>query len=93
MVFMWTLHRPGRGHTTIYFSGVYWNFLDLRPFWVGQLVSGWYPLVFLCFMIGAAAWLRLSTAAADDPAELAMLTTDIEDFVPDDLDEPMRARA
>lgn len=93
LVFMWTLHRPGRGNTTIYFSGAYWNFLDLRPFWVGQLASGWYPLVFLCFMIGAAGWLRLSTYATAPQDELALLTTDIEDFVPDDLDEPMGARA
>lgn len=93
MVFMWTLHRAGRGHTTIYFSGVYWNFMDLRPFWSGQLVSGWYPLAFLCFMIGAATWLRLSTSRPDDPDELVMLSTNIEDYPPEILDEELAVRA
>ncbi|OHT83002.1 glycosyltransferase 87 family protein [Mycobacteroides saopaulense] len=93
MTFMWTLHRPGRGHTTIYFSGVYWNFLDLRPFWVGQLMSGWYPLVFLCFLIGAASWLRRSTPDADDRDELTILSTDIEDYPPEILDEELAVRA
>ncbi len=93
MVFMWTLHRPGRGHTSIYFSGVYWNFLDLRPFWVGQLMSAWYPLVFLCFTTAAASWLCLSATAPDDPDELAMLSTDIEDYPPEILDEELAVRA
>jgi alpha-1,2-mannosyltransferase len=87
MTFMWTLHRPGRNHTTMYFSGVYWNFLDLRPFWVGQLASGWYPLTFLCFMIGAAGWLRLSTGD-----EIATAATDIDDYPPEFLEEQL-ARA
>ncbi|SHU22502.1 polyprenol-phosphate-mannose-dependent alpha-(1-2)-phosphatidylinositol mannoside mannosyltransferase [Mycobacteroides abscessus subsp. abscessus] len=90
---MWTLHRPGRGHTTIYFSGVYWNFLDLRPFWAGQLVSGWYPLVFLCFTIATASWLRLSTGGSADSGELATLTADIEDYPPEIFDEELAVRA
>lgn len=93
LVFMWTLHRPGRGHTTIYFSGVYWNFLDLRPFWAGQLVSGWYPLVFLCFTIATASWLRLSTGGCAEPDELATLTADIEDYPPEIFDEELAVRA
>ncbi|MFT8179098.1 alpha-(1-2)-phosphatidylinositol mannosyltransferase [Mycobacteroides chelonae] len=94
MVFMWTLHRPGRGHTTIYFSGVYWNFLDLRPFWIGQLMSGWYPLVFLCFMIGAVSWLRLGSASVrDEPDDFSMLSTDVEDYPPEILDEELALRA
>ncbi|MFA4084079.1 glycosyltransferase 87 family protein [Mycobacteroides salmoniphilum] len=94
MVFMWTLHRPGRGHTTIYFSGVYWNFLDLRPFWIGQLMSGWYPLAFLCFMIGAVSWLRLSAPTEfDELDELAMMSAEIEDYPPDNRDEELAVRA
>ncbi|GAS90940.1 glycosyltransferase family 87 protein [Mycolicibacterium brisbanense] len=82
MTFMWTLHRPGRNHTTMYFSGVYWNFLDLRASWVGQVASGWYPLVFGCFMVGAVSWLRLS--ARD---EIAMATSDLDDYPPEFPDE------
>lgn len=94
MVFMWTLHRPGRGHTTIYFSGVYWNFLDLRPFWIGQLMSGWYPLAFLCFMIGAVSWLRLSAPMEfDELDELEMLSAEIEDHPQDNRDEELAVRA
>lgn len=91
LVFMWTLHRPARNHTTMYFSGVYWNFLDLRRFWVGQLASGWYPLVFLCFMAGAVSWLRLSAPAPREP-DAGMDTADIEDYPPEYLDEEL-ARA
>ncbi|MUM18083.1 DUF2029 domain-containing protein [Mycobacterium sp. CBMA271] len=94
MTFMWTLHRPGPGHSTTYFSGVYWNFLDLRPFWVGQLMSGWYPLVFLCFTVGAAGWLRLSTPRArDELDELSMLSAEIEDYPPENRDEELALRA
>ncbi|CRZ17490.1 DUF2029 domain-containing protein [Mycolicibacterium neworleansense] len=81
MVFMWTLHRPGRDHSAMYFSGVYWNFLDLRRSWVGQLASGWYPLTFLCFMAVAAGWLRLST--------IAMTPDDLGDYPPEFLDEEL----
>lgn len=91
MTFMWTLHRPGPGHTTIYFSGVYWNFLDLRASWVGQLASGWYPLTFLCFLAGVSGWLYVTVPR--QPDEFLVLTTDIEDYVPDDLDEEMSVRA
>ncbi|MGL5441868.1 MAG: glycosyltransferase 87 family protein, partial [[Mycobacterium] stephanolepidis] len=64
------------------------------PFWIGQLMSGWYPLVFLCFMIGAVSWLRLSSASVrDDPDDFAMLSTDIEDYPPEILDEELALRA
>jgi alpha-1,2-mannosyltransferase len=90
MTFMWTLHRPGRNHTTVYFSGVYWNFLDLKRFWVGQLMSGWYPLTFLCFMIGAASWLRLSaTPQRYEPDEISIASADIEDYPPEILDDQL----
>ncbi|MCA4755106.1 glycosyltransferase 87 family protein [Mycolicibacterium fortuitum] len=89
MVFMWTLHRPGRNHTTMYFSGVYWNYLDLRRFWTGQLVSGWYPLVFGCFVLAAVSWLRLSAPTQDTPDELAMTSDDIDDYPPEFLDEEL----
>ncbi|WP_286175356.1 glycosyltransferase 87 family protein [Mycobacterium sp. DL99] len=93
MVFMWTLHRPGRNHTTMYFTGVYWNFLDVRRFWVGQLASGWYPLVFVCFGIGAVSWLRLSAIPKnDEPDEMPMTSDDIDDYPPEFLDEEL-ARA
>ncbi|WP_454792948.1 glycosyltransferase 87 family protein [Mycolicibacterium lutetiense] len=93
MTFIWTLHRPGRNHTTMYFSGVYWNFLDLRRFWVGQLASGWYPLTFVCFVIAAVGWLRLTTTAKrDDPDEISMTSDDIDDYPPEFLDEEL-ARA
>lgn len=88
LTFMWTLHRPGKNHTTVYFSGVYWNYLDLRRFWVGQLVSGWYPLVFLCFMAAAVSWLRASTSR--DDAELdKLMASDVEDCPPELLDEDL----
>jgi alpha-1,2-mannosyltransferase len=93
MTFMWTLHRPGRNHTTVYFSGVYWNFLDLKRFWVGQLASGWYPLTFLCFLIGAASWLHLSTPPQGyEPDEISLAPSDIEDYPPELLDDQL-ARA
>ncbi|MEN3221574.1 glycosyltransferase 87 family protein [Mycolicibacterium porcinum] len=90
MVFMWTLHRPGRNHTTMYFSGVYWNFLDLRRFWSGQLASGWYPLTFLCFMAVAVGWLRLSAPSrSDEPDAFSVATADIDDYPPEFLDEEL----
>ncbi|KLI08935.1 polyprenol-phosphate-mannose-dependent alpha-(1,2)-phosphatidylinositol mannoside mannosyltransferase [Mycolicibacterium conceptionense] len=88
MVFMWTLHRPGRNHTTMYFSGVYWNYLDLRRFWTGQLASGWYPLVFGCFVIAAVSWLRLSTTR--DPSDAMSVTTDdLGDYPPEFRDDEL----
>lgn len=90
MTFMWTLHRPARNHTTMYFSGVYWNYLDLRRFWVGQLASGWYPLVFGCFVIAAVGWLRLSTTLEGYRADkIAMAPDDIDDYPPEFLDEEL----
>ncbi|WP_396898301.1 glycosyltransferase 87 family protein [Mycolicibacterium sp.] len=94
LTFMWTLHRPGRNHTTMYFSGVYWNFLDLRRFWAGQLMSGWYPLTFLCVLVGAASWLYVSAARdPGEPDETPLASADdIEDYPPEFLDEEL-ARA
>ncbi|MBU9767217.1 DUF2029 domain-containing protein [Mycobacterium sp. TNTM28] len=93
LTFIWTLHRPGREHTTMYFTGMYWNFLDLRRSWLGQFASGWYPLVFLCFAIGAAGWLRLSTMPGRGRTDdISMSTDDIEDYPPEFLDEEL-ARA
>ncbi len=90
MVFMWTLHRPGRNHSTMYFSGVYWNYLDLRRFWVGQLASGWYPLTFLCFMAVAVSWLRLSAPPrSDEPDPFCLDTVDLDDYPPEFLDEEL----
>ena len=93
MVFMWTLHKPGRNNTTMYFSGVYWNFLDLRPFWIGQLMSGWYPLVYLCFLIGAVGWLRLSTSEPPVVGAMPMTADDLGDYPPEFLDDEAVARA
>jgi alpha-1,2-mannosyltransferase len=93
MVFMWTLHKPGRNNTTMYFSGVYWNFLDLRPFWIGQLMSGWYPLVYLCFLVGAVGWLRLSTSEPRVVGAVPMTADDLGDYPPDFVDDEVVARA
>ncbi|OMC01805.1 alpha-(1-2)-phosphatidylinositol mannosyltransferase [Mycobacterium sp. NS-7484] len=90
MTFMWTLQRPARNHTTMYFSGVYWNYLDLRRFWVGQLASGWYPLVFGCFVIAAVGWLRLSTTPERvDAGQTSMTSDDLDDYPPEFLDEEL----
>lgn len=90
MTFMWTLHRPARNHTTMYFSGVYWNYLDLRRFWVGQFASGWYPLVFGCSVIAAVGWLRLSTTPERvDAGQTSMTSDDLDDYPPEFLDEEL----
>lgn len=81
LTFIWTLHRPGPGHTVIYFSGVYWNYLDLRRFWVGYLMSGWYPLVFLGFLAGALGWLARGAPARGD--DIAVAAADIKDQLPE----------
>ena len=87
LTFMWTLHRRGSEYPTVYFSGVYWNHLDLRRFWVGQLASGWYPLVFLCFLAAAVSWLRVSTAR--DDAELDELLAEAPDHSSEMRDEEL----
>jgi alpha-1,2-mannosyltransferase len=51
-------------------------------------------LVFLCFMIGAVSWLRLSNASVrDEPDDFSMLSTDVEDYPPEILDEELALRA
>ena len=67
-------------------------FLDLRPFWIGQVMSGWYPLVYLCFLIGAVGWLRLSTSEPRVVGATAMSADDLGDYPPEFLDDEVPAR-